>query len=106
MCFSLRRTAPEAEAESLAEKIVSSQLAACVNIVPAVTSVYTWKGKVEKDKEVLLMVKTRTTLRKQLVDFVKKTHSYDTPEVIFVSINGGNPAYLEWLLESTARPPA
>jgi len=91
-------TAPNHEtAKSLASGLVSGKLAACVNILPGVTSVYEWEGKVNEDPEVLMMIKTRTSRIPELTEFVQKNHPYDVPEVITTSIEGGSAAYLSWL---------
>ena len=89
------------EAKRLAGTLVKERLAACVNIVPGVTSVYTWKGKVEQGREVLLIIKSRTALSRRLTARVRKLHSYDCPEVVTLRIASGNPDYLRWVREST-----
>jgi len=91
-------TAPNTDvAKKLAGGIVSNKLAACVNIIPAVVSVYEWEGKIENDSEVLMMIKTRTTRIEELTEFVKKNHPYDVCEVITTSIEAGNRQYLDWI---------
>uniref|UniRef100_A0A7S2S4U9 NAD(P)H-hydrate epimerase n=1 Tax=Rhizochromulina marina TaxID=1034831 RepID=A0A7S2S4U9_9STRA len=99
-------TAPAEEAKTLASTIVSKKLAACVNIVPSVQSVYFWEGKAESEEESLMMVKTRASLLPQLTNFVAKIHSYDVPETIAATIVGGNAGYLKWVSENTIPPPA
>jgi periplasmic divalent cation tolerance protein len=89
--------ADEEAAQSLATKLVESRLAGCVNIVPKVTSVYEWNGKIEKDSEALMMIKTRTSRLEELTAFVRKNHPYEVCEVISVPIQQGNPPYLKWL---------
>eukprot|EP00761_Pharyngomonas_kirbyi_P002851 gb/GECH01002855.1/.p1 GENE.gb/GECH01002855.1/~~gb/GECH01002855.1/.p1 ORF type:complete len:228 (+),score=50.53 gb/GECH01002855.1/:1-684(+) len=89
------------EAKKLAGGLVTEKLAACVNIVPNITSVYTWEGKVEEDPEILMIIKTKTNLVSELAEWVKKNHSYDTPEVISYKISNGLPDYLSWLGEVT-----
>ena len=89
------------EAKRLAGTLVKERLAACVNIVPGVTSVYSWKGKVEQGREVLLMIKSRTGLSRRLTARVRKLHSYDCPEVVTLKITSGNPDYLRWVRKST-----
>ena len=89
------------EAKRLARTLVKERLAACVNIVPGVTSVYTWKGRVEQGREVLLIIKSRTALSRRLTARVRKLHSYDCPEVVTLRISSGNPDYLRWIREST-----
>merc|ERR1712098_274724 len=91
-------TAPNADkAKEIAGGLVSNKLAACVNIIPGITSVYEGEGKIENDSEVLMMIKTRTTRVEELTEFVKKNHPYDVCEVITISIEGGNKPYLDWL---------
>ena len=86
-------------AEKLASGLVTSKLAACVNIIPGLTSVYEWEGKVEKDSELLLMIKTRTDRVDELSAWVKANHPYDVCEVISTKIDNGNPPYIKWLGE-------
>jgi len=94
-------TAPsEDTARSLASGLVSSRLAACVNILPGVTSVYEWEGEVNTDSEVLMMIKTRTSRIPELTEYVQKHHPYDVPEVITTSIEGGSRPYLDWLAKN------
>nr|CEL69055.1 TPA: Divalent-cation tolerance protein CutA [Neospora caninum Liverpool] len=93
----------KSQAEEVASNLVASRLAACVNIVPGITSIYEWEGKVEKDEEVLLIIKTRKELASELVAAVRKLHSYDVPEVIFLDVVGGNEPYLDWVKRNTQR---
>lgn len=91
-------TAPDENiAKKLAHGIVEKQLAACVNIIPSITSVYVWEGKINEDPEVLLMIKTRKSRVDDLAAFIRQNHPYSTAEVISVPIENGNPPYLEWL---------
>ncbi|KAK1288794.1 hypothetical protein QJS10_CPB19g01536 [Acorus calamus] len=95
-------TVPNKEAgKKLAESIVKERLAACVNIVPGIESVYWWDGKVQTDSEELLIIKTRESLLESLTEHVKSNHEYDVPEVIALPIKGGNSKYLEWIKNST-----
>ncbi|GIL53098.1 hypothetical protein Vafri_8782 [Volvox africanus] len=95
-------TVPNAQVgEDLAAKLVEAKLAACVNILPGLTSIYTWKGKVEKDSELLLIIKSRHELLTELTAFVRANHPYDEPEVIALPILGGSPSYLQWLMDNT-----
>eukprot|EP01064_Diplonema_japonicum_P009140 TRINITY_DN16601_c0_g1_i1.p1 TRINITY_DN16601_c0_g1~~TRINITY_DN16601_c0_g1_i1.p1 ORF type:complete len:118 (+),score=28.93 TRINITY_DN16601_c0_g1_i1:31-384(+) len=95
-------TAPSKEVgEKLAEGLVSEGLAACVNIVPQVTSVYKWEGKIQKDEETLLMIKTKKPVVKELIEWVTKEHPYDCPEVISTDIVEGAPGYLEFVRSNT-----
>jgi len=95
-------TAPtEDEAVGISRALVESRLAACANIVKNIRSIYLWKGAVEDDTEVLMIVKTRKSLFDKLSEKVKEMHSYDVPEVIALPIVHGSEDYLEWLRAST-----
>ncbi|XP_030455124.1 protein CutA, chloroplastic [Syzygium oleosum] len=95
-------TVPNKEAgKKLAESIIKERLAACVNIVPGIQSIYHWQGKIETDSEELLIIKTRESLLEPLTQHVKANHEYDIPEVIGLPILGGNVQYLEWIKNST-----
>jgi periplasmic divalent cation tolerance protein len=89
------------QAAAIAKALVMEKLAACVNIVPAVDSIYVWEGKLEESREVLLIIKSRTALSKKLTARVKQLHSYSVPEVVTIPIASGNPDYLRWVREST-----
>lgn len=92
------------EATSLAHKLVQNKLVACANIIPGITSVYEWEGKVEESSEYMLMGKTRTALAEELTTFVKANHSYSCPEVITAQIHDGSSDYLNWILSNTKSP--
>lgn len=93
----LMTAASPEEAERLAQTLVADRLAACVNIVPGVTSVYRWQSRVQRDQEWLLMAKSRRDRLADLVRRVRAIHSYQVPEVIALPIVGGSQAYLHWL---------
>jgi len=91
-----------AESRKIARAVVAKHLAACVNILTApVESVYTWKGKLEKSREHLLLIKTTTKRLKALEREVLRLHSYETPEFLVLPIAAGSKAYLRWLAENT-----
>lgn len=87
----------EEEAERIASTLVNELLAACVSVVPGITSVYRWEGEVKRDREWLLVVKTQRDVLNDLVGRVQALHSYDVPEVIALPIVGGSEPYLRWL---------
>ncbi|MFQ5442135.1 MAG: divalent-cation tolerance protein CutA [Thermodesulfobacteriota bacterium] len=89
----------EEEAERIAELVVSEGLAACCNIVAGVKSIYTWKGEVCKEGEVLCIFKTRRDLFERFMERVIALHSYEVPEVIAVNIEAGSQKYLDWIDE-------
>jgi periplasmic divalent cation tolerance protein len=89
-----------AEAARLAEMLIDAQLAACVQILPPMDSVYRWKGAVERATEVLLIAKTARSKFGDVERKVRALHSYETPEIIALPITAGSAPYLEWLSTS------
>ena len=95
-------TAPnEEEAARIARSLVESRLAACVNIIHNIRSIYTWQGKIEDDAEVLMIVKTQIKRFDALAAKVRELHSYDVPEIISLPITDGSEDYLKWIKQST-----
>jgi periplasmic divalent cation tolerance protein len=90
------------EAAKIARHLVQSELAACVNILPNVTSVYRWKNKVEEDREWLLVIKTTVAAFGQVRQAIADLHSYELPECICLTIEDGSPNYLQWIAESVS----
>ena len=88
------------EARKIARALVEGMLAACVNIVPQVNSIYRWEGEVEEGEEWLLIVKTTRAAFERVRDAIKKLHSYDVPECICLSIEEGSVEYLSWIGQS------
>jgi periplasmic divalent cation tolerance protein len=88
------------EAKRMAEKLVSEKLAACVSAIPNVTSVYRWRGRVERAREVILVAKTSAKKLDRLIHRIKELHSYETPEILALRVEGGLSEYLKWLEES------
>ena len=85
------------EAGQLAEKIVDGKLAACVQILPRITSVYVWEGKLQKEPEHLLLIKTLPEKFDELSEFIKANHSYTVPEIVAIDAEKVSEAYREWL---------
>lgn len=91
-------TAPNREeAIRLADMLVGAHLAACVQILPEMESVYRWKGKIEREPEILLLVKTTRARFEEIDREVRALHSYETPEIVALPIVAGSKAYLDWL---------
>jgi periplasmic divalent cation tolerance protein len=90
------------KAESLAEGAVEAGLAACVNIVPGAVSIYRWKGRIHRDAESLLVIKTTAKKLKVLEKWVKERHPYELPEFIALAVDSGSKEYLAWLTKSLA----
>jgi periplasmic divalent cation tolerance protein len=94
-------TAPSGEeATRLADLLIGAHLAACVQILPEMESVYRWQGQIERQSEILLIVKTTTGKFGELEREVRALHSYETPEIVAVPIVAGSQPYLDWLSES------
>lgn len=91
------------EADRIAEALVGQRLAACINIIPAIQSIYRWEGKVTHDQESLMIIKTTDERYADLERSVKELHSYSTPEVVALKVERGSEQYLSWLRESTAK---
>jgi periplasmic divalent cation tolerance protein len=89
------------EAARIARALVGQRLAACVNVVPGVHSVYRWKGEVEETTEWLLLIKSRRPLFERLAEELRQVHSYDVPEIVALPIVAGSESYLEWLGQET-----
>jgi len=95
-------TAPnEEEAAKISRTIVGERLAACVNIIRSVRSIYRWQGRIEDEQEVLMIVKTKRTLFKRLQGRAKELHSYAVPEIIGLPVIEGSKEYLDWLEQET-----
>jgi periplasmic divalent cation tolerance protein len=93
-------TNSQEEANRLAEMLVRTRLAACVQSTP-ITSTYTWQGELARESEWLLLIKTRAERYELVQDALQKAHSYETPEIIQVPIDRGSPSYLAWITAQT-----
>jgi len=90
-------------ARRLARKLLSQRLVACANLLPGVESHYWWKGRQERGREVLMVLKTRRTLLGKLEEAVLTLHPYDTPEFLVLALNSGSARYLDWLHAETTQ---
>ena len=88
------------EARKIAEALVGAQLAACVNVVPGIESIYRWKGEVEYSQEWLLLIKTTSAAFDRVREAIREMHSYDLPECICLEMEDGDAEYLNWIGES------
>ncbi len=93
----LSAVSSKAEAESIANALVEEKLAACVNILPGVTSIYKWENDMKADSELILLIKTKKSHSKRVEARIGDLHSYDTPEIIFLPVQGGSKEYLDWI---------
>lgn len=95
-------TAPStAAAEGLVRTLVEEDVVACGNILPGVTSIFRWKGEIERESEVLIILKTTEARVSHLLERVPELHPYDVPEVLVLPVDAGHPPYLAWLAESS-----
>lgn len=95
-------TSGEEEAEKIASLLLEQRKAACVNMIPRVSSRFWWEGKLDLAQESLLIIKTRAALVPELTEIVKKAHSYAVPEIVATPIVGGNQDYLDWVDRETS----
>ncbi|HET6266999.1 MAG TPA: divalent-cation tolerance protein CutA [Acidobacteriota bacterium] len=103
-CVAFTTTANTQEATRIAEELVLQRLAACVNIVPSIRSIYRWKGGVQQDTESLLIIKTERARIAELEKAIRKLHSYEVPELIVLDIESGLTDYLQWIADSVKEP--
>ena len=100
--FAYVTAASTEEAQAIGRALVEERLAACVNILPGMVSIYPWAGRVERADEVVALIKTRRALGEQVARRVRDLHSYDLPAILIVPLAGVDPAYAGWLLANTS----
>ncbi|HEY5030700.1 MAG TPA: divalent-cation tolerance protein CutA [Candidatus Angelobacter sp.] len=98
----LTTTGSQEEGRKIAQALVDRRLAACVNIVPQIESIYRWQGKIETAEEWLLVIKTQADLFERVRDAVKELHSYDLPEFVMLEVAAGSQEYLSWIAENVS----
>lgn len=96
-------TAPLSAAEPIARALVEARAAACVNLVPGVTSIYRWQGAISRDDEILLIIKTRDEALASVHEVIRRTHPYEVPEIVALAPNAGdvNADYAKWVEAET-----
>ena len=103
-CIILTTVGSEEQAISIAEELVHKKLAACVNIIPAVRSIYFWKDEVCDDEELLLVIKSIPEKYQEIHAVIRELHSYDVPECIALDLKNGCPEYLDWIVQTVTSP--
>ena len=91
------------EAERIGKAVLEKRLAACVNILPGMISHYWWEGAIERGEEVVMIIKTRASRAGEVRAAVKELHPYAVPAILVLPIEGGEPGYLDWLMQETVR---
>ena len=91
-------------ARHIGTHVIKNQLAACVNLIPKVESIYYWNNEINQDLEVLTLFKTKEEFLDKLESAILELHSYDVPEIIVLPVEGGSKSYLEWMADSTKFP--
>jgi len=89
------------EAERLGKEMVEKGLVACVNIIPQIRSIYKWKEKLHNEEEMLLVMKSRKDRTGEIIDYIRKNHSYEVPEIVSLPITSGSEKYLAWIDQNT-----
>ncbi len=92
-----------AEAEKIGESLVKKKLAACVNLVPGVKSLFFWQGKLCREREVILFIKSSRGRLPEIISYIKKIHTYSIPEIVVIEVQGGNREYLNGVEEMTEK---
>lgn len=104
-CIVLCTVPDPATGETLGRQLVENGLAACVNVVPGLTSIYRWQGRLEQSAETLLLIKTRGDRFEELSATLRRLHPYELPEIVAVSLAAGLPAYLDWINQQLDHTP-
>ncbi len=90
------------EAERIGGRLVDDGLAACVNILPGMVSIYVWQGQRQRDSECAMIIKSRAALADRIVETVRSLHPYDNPALVVLDITAGSPPFLDWIMKQTA----
>jgi periplasmic divalent cation tolerance protein len=90
------------DAELIGGRLVDDGLAACVNILPGMVSIYVWQGQRQRDSECAMIIKSRAALADRIVETVRSLHPYDNPALVVLDITAGSPPFLDWIMKQTA----
>ena len=90
-------TSGDLESKKIAKKLLEEKIAACINIIPTIESIYLWKGKIEQDSESIMLVKTKSEMVEEVIKRVEELHSYEIPCVLEITVNKGSKNYIEWM---------
>jgi periplasmic divalent cation tolerance protein len=93
--------ASDEQARAIAGALVAERLAACANLLPGMTSMFWWEGRLQEESEVTIILKTRNDLIERLTDRVRELHSYDCPCIVALPITGGNKSFIDWIIAET-----
>lgn len=104
MCVIYSTAETKDQALTLGGQLVEEGLIACANVIPGMISVYRWQEVIEEAQEVVLILKTRRALAKDVVTRLREIHNYENPAILVLPVEGGNPAYLDWIARETAEP--
>ena len=102
ICLLLTTCPDAASAQSLADSLVQSRLAACVGQLPGMLSTYRWQGQIQREREIQLVIKTSQARREQAMAHIQAHHPYEVPEILALAVTDGLPAYLAWVAHNTA----
>lgn len=97
-------TENQKQAKVIGTQLVREELAACVNIIPKMNSIYRWEGKIMEDEEAVMLIKTQSSLFEKIKTRIIELHTYDLPEIVALNITNANKAYLNWIDKETASP--
>ncbi len=90
-------TSKDLESKKIARKLLKEKLAACINIIPSIESIYLWKGEIEEDSESIMVIKTKSELVEEVIKRIEELHSYEIPCILEITVNNGSKNYLNWI---------
>ncbi len=90
-------TSKDLESKKIAKKLLEEKLAACINILPSITSIYLWKGEIEENSESIMIIKTKSELVERVIRFIEEIHSYEIPCILEIVVKTGSKNYLNWI---------